>query len=101
MEQYGRDHGDVPDGFVRMLSSYNPQHDPTYIDEGNNEVFTVEQRAGDDSVNQLILTPNMAFEMRQKLDSWLEKHFGIPNEIQVGSLKFVVPKTEPETATAA
>ena len=63
------------DGFVRMLTSYNPQHNPTYIDEGNAEMFVVEQKDAEGHVDQLHLTPNQAFEMREKLDKWLEKHF--------------------------
>lgn len=63
-------------GFVRMLSSYNPEHDPTYIDEGNVEMFVVEQKDAAGNVDQLHLTPNQAFELRSKLERFLAIHFG-------------------------
>jgi hypothetical protein len=48
--------------------------DEFYVDEGNNEVFTVEQQDDLGTVHQLALTPVQAFQLRRKLDSWLERH---------------------------
>jgi hypothetical protein len=75
-DQFGA--GVIKDGFVRMLTSYSPENSPTYIDEGNTEMFVVEQidtSSGEARVDQLHLTPNQAYEMREKLNAFLEGHF--------------------------
>jgi hypothetical protein len=81
-------------GFVPMLTSCNPDHNPTYIDEGNNEMFVVEQLDDQGNVDQLHLTPNQAWEMRDKLTTFLENHFGEIQDIRVGDRKMIVVKRQ-------
>lgn len=64
---------DNDQGFVRTRTSSDPETNPTFVDEGNNEVFTVEQLDGMGQVHQLVLTPVQAQEMRDKIDSWLRR----------------------------
>lgn len=87
-------------GFVRMLTSYNPQHNPTFIDEGNHELFVIEQKSGDGHVDQIHLTPNQAFEMREKLNAFLSKHFGEITNVSVGDRQFIVVRRQDLTKAA-
>jgi hypothetical protein len=72
-----------------MITSYNPEFDPTYIDEGNAEMFVIEQVDSDGNVHQVHLAPNQAWELGLKLAPFLEARFGLEaiNQARMNKLK--------------